>query len=291
MQGSKRNCIRSGGIFGIVLLIAGAVSAGLAVTGAAQTNSRFLVFDVAGSVPYSVTKNSLALTSISSSTAGVVEFATGVTTGDIFVIAADTTTNTQPPTPPYVLEAAQEGIGCLRVAWLPSGDPSVTGYVVSYGTRPFGVVGAYDHTVDAGNATTYEICELQLGPWYVAVRARNYAGQLSAYSDEQTVVMLPTAAGGVPISDVELLQNNPNPFNPSTTISYLLPETETVRLVVYDVRGREVVVLTSGLRPAGRHDIRWDGRNRVGEAVSSGVYYYRLQTGNRTLVRKMLLLK
>lgn len=287
----SRNRIRSGGIFAIVLSIAGAMSAGLAVTGAAQTNCRFLVFNGAPSVPYSVTKNNLAPLSVMSSTAGVTDFATGVSTGDMFVICADTTSDTQPPTPPYVLDVAQEGVGCLRVAWLPSGDPTVTGYVVCYGRRSAEFTGTYDYAVDAGNVTSYEICELQMGSWYVAVRARNYAGQLSACSDEQIAVMLPTAAAGVPVADVELLQNNPNPFNPSTTISYLLPETDNVRLAVYDVRGREVTVLADGSRPAGRHDVHWDGRNRAGGAVSTGVYYYRLETTNGAHVRKMLLLK
>jgi hypothetical protein len=233
----------------------------------------------------------MAPLSVMSSTAGVVDFTAGVSSGDILAISADTTSDTQPPAPPYVMEAVQEGIGCLRVAWLPSGDPSVTGFVVSYGRRPYDVVGTYEYTVDAGNVTTYDICELQLGSWYVAVQARNYAGQLSAYSEQQTVIVLPTAAGDIPPMDVELLQNNPNPFNPSTTISYLLPQAETVRLVVYDVRGREVAILADGPRPAGRHDIRWDGRNRSGEPVSSGVYYYRLQTADGNQVRNMILLK
>jgi hypothetical protein len=86
-------------------------------------------------------------------------------------------------------------------------------------------------------------------------------------------------------------QNVPNPFNPNTTIAYGLAADGAVSLRVYDVSGALVRVLVDGWRPAGPHEAVWDGRNGSGEAMSSGVYFYRLQADGFTQTRKMVLLK
>ncbi len=88
-----------------------------------------------------------------------------------------------------------------------------------------------------------------------------------------------------------LLQNHPNPFNPSTTIEYVLPTPGHVDLRVYDPRGRLVTTLVSGDKTAGRHTTSWNGRDAVGTPMTTGMYFYRLQTDTFTQTRKMLLLK
>lgn len=80
--------------------------------------------------------------------------------------------------------------------------------------------------------------------------------------------------------------NSPNPFNPSTWISYTLPEAVEVHLAVYDLNGREVAKLFEGSQPAGRHKIRWDGTGSP-----SGVYIYRLKAGDKIYSGKMSLMK
>jgi flagellar hook assembly protein FlgD len=86
-----------------------------------------------------------------------------------------------------------------------------------------------------------------------------------------------------------LFQNTPNPFNPATAIPFSLSRPERVRLTVYDALGRAVAVLASGSFAAGSHTVRWDGRDTRGNAVSSGVYLYRLDAGGKAETRKMLL--
>lgn len=88
-----------------------------------------------------------------------------------------------------------------------------------------------------------------------------------------------------------LYQNVPNPFNPATTISYTLPEAAFVTLSIYSVVGKLVRTLESENKSPGTHTVVWNGRDRAGTVLSSGVYFYRLQAGDRTLTRKMLLLK
>ncbi len=90
---------------------------------------------------------------------------------------------------------------------------------------------------------------------------------------------------------VVLHQNVPNPFNPSTTISYELDKAGSVDLQVFDLAGRLVKTLHHGNEAAGRHEIVWLGRDHAGRPVATGVYFYRLQTDNEVETRRMLLAK
>jgi flagellar hook assembly protein FlgD len=91
--------------------------------------------------------------------------------------------------------------------------------------------------------------------------------------------------------DLVLGRNRPNPFNPSTTIDFALPEPGWVTLRVYDVDGRLMNSLVDGHRDAGYHSVIWKGDNDGGRSIASGVYIYCLQAGGRTLSRSMTLLK
>jgi len=90
---------------------------------------------------------------------------------------------------------------------------------------------------------------------------------------------------------ISLYQNYPNPFNPSTTISYSLPEAGQVKLEIFNLRGQLVQVLTDSREPAGEHHKVWNGTDQSGNAVASGVYFYRLITPSRSICRRMLLMK
>jgi hypothetical protein len=99
---------------------------------------------------------------------------------------------------------------------------------------------------------------------------------------------------GLPVA-FSLGQNYPNPFNPSTTLSFEIPgiegERSLVSLKIYDLRGRCVRTLVDSELPAGSHSVQWDGRNDLGEQVSSGIYLYSLRAGDETFARKMTLVK
>jgi len=88
-----------------------------------------------------------------------------------------------------------------------------------------------------------------------------------------------------------LAGNYPNPFNPKTTIRFDLPETQSVRLAIFDAAGRRVATLVDATLPAGYHDATWNGRDDAGRALASGVYFYRLEAGPLRETRRMLLLK
>jgi hypothetical protein len=93
-----------------------------------------------------------------------------------------------------------------------------------------------------------------------------------------------------------LEQNYPNPFNPETVIRYELPDGGNVTLAVFDVIGHRVALLEFGVKTAGQHVIRWDGRDSAGNRVPSGIYFYRIEAATRkgavtTLTKKLTVLK
>jgi hypothetical protein len=88
-----------------------------------------------------------------------------------------------------------------------------------------------------------------------------------------------------------LSQNYPNPFNPTTNIKYQLAEDSRVTLAVYNLLGQKVKTLVDSEQEAGYYTVRWDGTNDMGSKVSSGIYIYRVQSGNFVSTMKMNLLK
>jgi hypothetical protein len=101
---------------------------------------------------------------------------------------------------------------------------------------------------------------------------------------------VPQAQTTLPLA-YEISQNVPNPFNPSTEISYRLPEPGTVRLEIYNLVGQRIHTLVQEEQRAGAYTVMWDGRDGSGLEVSSGVYLYRFSAGNLAETRRMLLLK
>jgi hypothetical protein len=89
----------------------------------------------------------------------------------------------------------------------------------------------------------------------------------------------------------ELSNNYPNPFNPSTTIQYAVPRASNVSLIIYNVLGQQVRTLVDQPQNAGRFSVTWDGRDMLGQVVGSGVYFYRLNAGETSIVKKMLMVK
>jgi hypothetical protein len=105
-----------------------------------------------------------------------------------------------------------------------------------------------------------------------------------------TGIPYPDPVGGIQTIEVPnyyaLEQNYPNPFNPSTVISFAIPKADNVKLIIYDMLGREVAAPVSEFRQAGIYKVPFDA-----SSLSSGVYFYRLETGSFTETKKMLLMK
>jgi hypothetical protein len=91
--------------------------------------------------------------------------------------------------------------------------------------------------------------------------------------------------------EYSLRQNYPNPFNPATQIRYSLKEGVQVSLRIYNVMGNLVATLVDQKQSPGNYSVLWDGRDRQGKLVSSGIYFYKIQAGSFTQIRKMALVK
>jgi hypothetical protein len=110
---------------------------------------------------------------------------------------------------------------------------------------------------------------------------------------EGSTILLDKSTGSNPVVPAEytLKQNYPNPFNPSTTIFYSLKNAGQVELHVYNVLGQNVRSLVSDFQPAGEYSVKWDGRDNTGNSVASGVYFYKINSGDFSEIKKMVLMK
>ena len=115
----------------------------------------------------------------------------------------------------------------------------------------------------------------------------------SGHSDaiSVTIEYVGLADGNQIPSEYNLYQNHPNPFNPTTTLRYDLPEDGMVNITIYDMMGRRVISLVNDHQTVGYKSIQWNGKNNLGEPVSAGVYLYVLHVGEFHQTNKMILLK
>ena len=98
------------------------------------------------------------------------------------------------------------------------------------------------------------------------------------------------SAPGVPTRPY-LADAMPNPFNPRTTIQYGLTDRSAVRLDIFDVSGRLVRTLVDEEKPAGTYQVHWNGNDSSGRAAAAGVYYCRLEAGDRVEMKKLVMVK
>jgi hypothetical protein len=89
----------------------------------------------------------------------------------------------------------------------------------------------------------------------------------------------------------KLLQNRPNPGLGRTEISYYLPDKCRVKLAVYDLTGRLVKKLADGVESSGYNSVVWDGRDAVGNKVTPGVYFYKIEAGKYSAQKKLVILR
>ena len=163
-----------------------------------------------------------------------------------------------------------------------------------------------DYTFAFPHVTSFDWTQYKLnvtlptgvGAQFMEVRLHVYNQFVgTVYFDDLNIRVVGTTTSVAPGSDglpktFELSNNYPNPFNPSTTIQFAVPHAAEVTLDIYNVLGEQIRTLVDHeQRSTGRYSVVWDGKDRNGNIVGSGMYFYRLETGQVALVQKMLLLK
>lgn len=141
-------------------------------------------------------------------------------------------------------------------------------------------------------ATNWELT----GGWvdtaaHIVYAAISQGGYFTAFTSDQLTAIDDDIGGVLTPDDIGLSQNYPNPFNAGTVIEYTLPRAMWVRLEILNLLGQTVRVMVDQVQTAGSHRVDWNGLGKSGDRLATGVYLYRLRTGERTETKKMLLLK
>jgi hypothetical protein len=197
-------------------------------------------------------------------------------------------------------------LGQLHLSWTTPGDDNYSGtadhYVIKYSTTPItadnwlssATVTAPPTPLLAGHAQSCTVSGLTLGEtYYFALRSYDEAGNVSQLSNIAFLSLsldVTDNESGLP-GQIGLKGNYPNPFNSSTTIYYYVSMLAHVTLSVYDILGEKINTLVDEKKRAGEYNAYWNGKDRQGNDVSSGIYFCHLKIDDYLSSRKMLLLK
>jgi hypothetical protein len=201
------------------------------------------------------------------------------------------------PTAPVGMSATVQPNGSVHLTWASANDDHTPSAALTYDLEVFrdgAPVTLPKRLPEPGNVSNVNQWLLNALPngyyeWTLQAVDASYTGGPVA-SGTFNIGVTGIDSPAIPFS-FRLEQNFPNPFNPTTTIHYQMPEPGEVRLTVYNSLGQQVRTLVNTYQPAGRYAIQWDGRNQSGLQVASGTYFYEISTGTFSAIRKMMLLK
>ena len=177
----------------------------------------------------------------------------------------------------------------------------ISGVVRRLNNQPISgaTIAAGTHTATSNNSGAYVLI-LPTGIYTVTASMNDYVTgtveNVVVNADQTTTVNFNIVGVGtddevIPATLTALLGNYPNPFNPSTTISYSVKDPSPVKLVIYNVKGQKVKTLIDNNQTNGNYKIVWNGKDDNNKAVASGVYYYRMTAGKYLSTKKMLLVE
>ena len=172
--------------------------------------------------------------------------------------------------------------GRVNLAWSTATETNNSGFAVERSSNgvEFTQVGFVkgNGTTTEKNSYSFVDNSVNTGKYTYRLRQVDFDGSYEISKSVEVNVGLPT--------EFSLSQNYPNPFNPSTTINFALPKSSNVKLTIYNALGKEVATLINGTVEAGNHSAVWNASNNA-----SGMYFFKLEAGNFTSTKKMMLIK
>lgn len=190
----------------------------------------------------------------------------------------------------YNLTVENPGVGALIYAVADSSAPGEDWLIIAgipVGNIPGGGSVRFSFDVDPSGLTAGTTYQAQLIFTSNAVNGMQYHVPVTIYIESTTGISDPTA---IP-ERLVLLENYPNPFNPSTQIRFEVPQQQRIMLAIYNVIGQRVATLADRQFAPGSYEVEWQGVNENGIAVGSGIYFYQLNAGNTVITKKMILLR
>ncbi|MCK5158346.1 MAG: T9SS type A sorting domain-containing protein, partial [Candidatus Heimdallarchaeota archaeon] len=186
---------------------------------------------------------------------------------------------------PLNFDGVLQGEHSVNLSWeSPNPDnPNITGYNLYRNEELIAELDA--------ESTSYLDENLEDDEYNYYVTAIYYDLFESEASDIFNITITGSSNNTLILAVTELVGNYPNPFNPITTINYSLADEGDVELTVYNIKGQKVSILVNEIKDSGHYQAVWDGTDNNKKQVASGVYFYRLSTGEKTINKKMLLLK
>jgi len=172
--------------------------------------------------------------------------------------------------------------GKVNLTWSTATETNNSGFAVERSSNgvEFTQVGFVKGNGTTTERNSYSFVDngLNAGKYTYRLKQTDFDGTYEYTKSVEVSVGLPT--------EFSLSQNYPNPFNPSTTINFALPKVSNVKLTIYNALGKEVATLVNGTMEAGNHSTVWNASNNA-----SGMYFFKLEAGNFTSTKKMMLIK
>jgi len=194
------------------------------------------------------------------------------------------------PKPVIVSVTGDNDTGELNIIWTEPYDPVLP--IISYKVYRKFNAGIYEMVHETTGTTYTEILTLVGNyKYYIVARYINADGSPSDVLEIPFPFVTGTDPDNIPGLVTKLKGNYPNPFNPTTTIAFDLAKSSAVNLRIYNLKGQLVKTLVNRDLAAGQHSVVWNGKDENNRAVSSGVYFYRMETRNYKSTNKMLLMK
>jgi len=184
--------------------------------------------------------------------------------------------------PPTNLNCSATGENVLITWSAPETEADVTNYNIYRNAEVlYTVTGSTTLKIDIG---------VPSGTYTYNVSAIYYDVYESDLTDD-FVVEVVDAGNILPVNGTKLIGNIPNPFNPTTAISFSLDNAGFVNIDIYNVKGEKVRTLVNENLEATTHSVIWNGDDDQGKSISSGIYFYKMRTGSFTATKKMILMK
>jgi hypothetical protein len=219
----------------------------------------------------------------------------GIVNYSSYLTALDTAA---PVSPPVNVTKTDLGGGQIKIAWNKNQEGDIAGYRIYWGYNGY----SFTNTIDVGNDTTFTLSNMTLSK---SIGVTAYDKNFNAANDNASTIVndnmtngneswftLAAALTGITGGgnnlprEYQLSQNYPNPFNPVTTINYSVAKEGHVCLSVYNAVGSKVATIVNGNKPVGNYSVQFNGNN-----LASGIYFYRLESGNYSAAKKLILLK